>query len=139
MCCQYREATTSSSSINAVICNANLARNENRLLVASNIDIQGHSRTTITPQETTVMPDINGLAPLLYLLFAPTVQLESGKLRGKPSRFTRVSKSKDGETIIKLIAGLGNSSTIIKCEKNCESSIIFFTKSLDLVSVRGPY
>ena len=89
-----------STSVNSVVCNHSQGRNQERLIVASNIDIRGTSgRRRIEPQNSTLMPDIPGLIPLLYLLFAPTVQLFKGQVPG-------LNNSQN----IKLRAGIGKYS-----------------------------
>ena len=86
------------SSVNTVLCNHAQSRNREQLIVGSNIDIQGaKTRQRITPQNSTLMPDMPGIIPLMYLIFAPTVQLFKGQVKG-------IKESQ----IIKLIAGLGN-------------------------------
>ena len=88
-----------SSSVNAVLCNPNQGRNQNRLIVGSHIELQGSvNRRRITPKQTSLLPDINGIIPLMYLLFAPTVQLIEKNGANRNGRDL---------SIVQLKAGLG--------------------------------
>ena len=92
-----------STSVNSALCLENQERNGFRLLVGSHISLQGtvnHRR--ITPKQTTLLPDVNGLIPLMYLLFSPTVQI--------------IHKKRNEPAIAELKAGLGTLRIIIITE-----------------------
>ena len=64
---------TSQNSVNSVICTENFGRNKHRLVAGNFVEINGPD--VIQPQFTTVLPDINGILPLIQLIFAPTVKV----------------------------------------------------------------
>ena len=64
---------TSQNSVNSVICTENFGRNKHRLVAGNFVEISGPD--VIQPQFTTVLPDINGILPLIQLIFAPTVKV----------------------------------------------------------------
>jgi hypothetical protein len=95
-----------SSSVNAVLCNPNQGRNQNRLIVGSHIELQGSvNRRRITPKQTSLLPDINGIIPLMYLLFAPTVQLIEKNGANRNGRDLSIVQLKAGLGILKTTEG----------------------------------
>ena len=69
----FRMIATSQNSVNSVICTENFGRNKHRLVAGNFVEISGPD--VIQPQFTTVLPDINGILPLIQLIFAPTVKV----------------------------------------------------------------
>ena len=69
----FRIVATSQNSVNSVICTENFGRNKHRLVAGNFVEINGPD--VIQPQFTTVLPDINGILPLIQLIFAPTVKV----------------------------------------------------------------
>ena len=74
----FRMIATSQNSVNSVICTENFGRNKHRLVAGNFVEISGPD--VIQPQFTTVLPDINGILPLIQLIFAPTVKVRSRTL-----------------------------------------------------------
>lgn len=89
-----RMISTSQNSVNSVICTENFGRNKHRLVAGNFVEINGPD--VIQPQFTTVLPDINGILPLIQLIFAPTVKIEAWK-----------NKADKEESYRRMTAGLG--------------------------------
>jgi len=89
-----RMIATSQNSVNSVICTENFGRNKHRLVAGNFVEINGPD--VIQPQFTTVLPDINGILPLIQLIFAPTVKIEAWK-----------NKADKEESYKRMTAGLG--------------------------------
>ena len=73
----YRHTDTGLTSVNSVTVNTIPARNETRLLIGSRVDVQ--ATNSIMINDSTLMPDINGITELMYLLFAPLVKVDMSK------------------------------------------------------------
>ena len=63
-----------STSVNCVTVNAIPGRNTSRLIIGSRMEVNGQD--TIMANNSTIMPDINGIASLIYMMFAPMARVE---------------------------------------------------------------
>ena len=124
---------TSQNSVNSVICTENFGRNKHRLVAGNFVEINGPD--VIQPQFTTVLPDINGILPLIQLIFAPTVKVRFFKCVWHSINFPSVravlslkiqieawkNKADKEESYKRMTAGLGyfkRKSKVIKYLNN---------------------
>ena len=73
-CGAYRRCETGSTSVNCVTVNATPTRNTSRLIIGSRMEVSGQN--AIMANDSTIMPDINGIASLIYMMFAPMARVE---------------------------------------------------------------
>ena len=73
-CGTYRKCETGTTSVNCVTLNAIPGRNTSRLIGGSRMEVNGNN--AIMANDSTIMPDINGIAPLVYMIFAPMARVQ---------------------------------------------------------------
>ena len=73
-CGSFRKSETSPTSVNCVTLNAIPGRNTSRLIVGSRMEVNGQN--AIMANDSTIMPDINGIATLVYMMFAPMARVQ---------------------------------------------------------------
>lgn len=83
------EVTIENTSVNSVLLNDDIHNFHSKFCVASSITVSFQRGVSLTIRETTMMPNIVGLAPLLAMIFSPTAELRRDE---KKTRFVSVLK-----------------------------------------------
>ncbi|KAG8273777.1 ATP-dependent RNA helicase tdrd9 [Homalodisca vitripennis] len=120
-CSSQKEVKVEWNSVNSVLLDADPTDPHDRLLVAGSVTQSADGRK-LTLNHTTVLPNLNGLAALICLIFAPTIELRTDE---SLSQYTGA------------LCGLGKLSSGLPLYKENDMEIIFdveFTNE-DLLNV----